>query len=87
MGKYNLEKNALDKDAIKDLCELARNNSLGIQPEDSDYIVNNIETIFWHIYFLCKDWEKLCVLRDAIREATCLKADDVRSDEEPSESE
>lgn len=39
--------------------DLARRNCLGIIPEDSDYIVNNIEKILFTVYHVFNDYIKL----------------------------
>ena len=44
---------------IEKVKDLALRNCLGIIPEDSDYIVKNIEKIFFSVYHVFNDYIKL----------------------------
>lgn len=46
--------------------DLARRNCLGVTPEDSDYIVKNIEKIFFTVYHVFGDYLKLRAALDIV---------------------
>ena len=48
-----------DFERINEIKELARRNMLGITPEDSDYIVENITDIFHAVYFVFDEWARI----------------------------
>lgn len=48
-----------DFERIHEIKDLARRNMLGITPEDSDYIIENITDIFHALYFVFDEWEKM----------------------------
>ena len=48
-----------DFEGMNKVKDLARRNCLGIIPEDSDYIVNNIEKILFTVYHVFNDYIKL----------------------------
>lgn len=48
-----------DFEEMNKVKDLARRNCLGIIPEDSDYIVNNIEKILFTVYHVFNDYIKL----------------------------
>lgn len=51
---------------MKKVKDLARRNCLGVTPEDSDYIVKNIEKIFFTVYHVFSDYLKLRAALDIV---------------------
>ena len=56
MSKNEVLENFEKMEKVKDL---ARRNCFGVMPEDSDYIVKNIEKIFFTVYHVFNDYLKL----------------------------
>lgn len=63
MRKNEVLENFEEMEKVKDL---ARRNCLGVMPEDSDYIVKNIEKIFFTVYHVFNDYLKLRAALDIV---------------------
>lgn len=51
-----------DLERIQQIKDLVRRNCLGITPEDSQYIVDNICDIFHTMYFIIDEWQQVMPL-------------------------
>ena len=58
--RYMSEDKVLENfEKMEKVKDLARRNCLGVTPEDVDYIVKNIEEIFFTVYHVFNDYLKL----------------------------
>ena len=65
-----------DFEGMNKVKDLARRNCLGIIPEDSDYIVKNMEKILFTVYHVFNDYIKLRVALEIVG----ITADELREE-------